>query len=62
MWTFRWLNRPATKVIQFCRDEEVRGSLSLDADNKEDIALFRRLEEYFIEIQPDESATHTRIN
>lgn len=62
MWKFMWLDRPATKVVQFYRGEEIRGSISLDKDDKKDIELFRRLEEYFIEIQPDEFETHTRIN
>lgn len=61
-WTFKWLERPATRVIQFVRGDEVRGSISLDKDDRDDINLWHRLQEYLLDIQNDDVETHTRIN
>ena len=61
-WTFRWIDRPATRILQFEREGDVRGSLSIDKDNKEDIEFFQRIIDYAIDIQDDNLETHTRIN
>jgi hypothetical protein len=43
-WRMVWVERPATKVVQFQKDNEVMGSLSLNSDDKDDIILFQELQ------------------